>query len=473
MKFQTEHLENHTARFTVELDVERFETAKQKAARKIAKQVNIPGFRKGKVPYSVLVRNGLEGHIVNEAIEELTQDVYREALEQSDVEPYGPGSFDDVQFAEEAVAPTFIFSVPLQPVVKLGDYRAIRKDYEQPEVTEDMVDEAMENLREREAVVEPSEEPAEVGNRVSLDIHATFADDAPETDDEAAAQPEKGAMFLHEHDAAYTLNPENEPVLPGFIDEIVGAKAEDELDFELTIPADDEEYEDIAGRKIAFNMVVNKVEKITLPELDDEFAQRVTAEDEEGPFNLEQLREKMQESLKEQLEARAKDAYASEVIDEIVEMSEFSYPEAMIEDQIEDMIKDLGQRLQQQGISLDVFYNITGKSEDELKVEYREPAENSIKRSLILREVLGNESITITEEEINARLDEMVAQFGEQAEQIRAMFDTPRMRESILNDMLQAALIDRIVAIAKGEEIQAEPEETSEEEASPETDTAE
>ncbi|GAB4323084.1 MAG: trigger factor [Phototrophicales bacterium] len=467
MKFQTEHLDNHTARFTVELDAERFENAKQKAARKIAKQVNIRGFRKGKVPYSVLVRNGFESYIINEAIEDLTQVVYREALEQSGVEPYGPGNFDDIQFDEEAAAPTFIYSVPLKPVVKLGDYRAIRKEFSVPEVTDEMLEKALEDLRKRHAVVDVKEGAAEAGDQVELDVHATFADDPPQlteadADEGTDKQPEKGAPFMHEHGFVCDIDLDDDPVMPGFLEQIIGAKAEDELDFELTVP-DDDQYSDIAGRKIAFNIIVNQVKTVTLPELDDDFAQRVSADDPDGPFSLEQLREKIRETLQKELESRANEEYLNNVMDEIVSISEFTYPEAMVDDFIDDLVKELEERLKQQGISLEQFLNIMQKTNEELRADYREAAEVNIKRSLALGEILLQEHVSVPEEDIDAQIDEMVVQFGEQAETIRQIFDTPRMRSNIRQNLLQKALYDRIIAIAKGEEIPAPKAEESQE----------
>ncbi|MFW5692023.1 MAG: trigger factor [Chloroflexota bacterium] len=465
MNIQTEQLENHTARLTVEIANDRLEDAKKKAAKKIARQVNIPGFRRGKAPYHVLVQAGLEPQILNEAIDELSQDIYRESLEHAEVDPYGPGSFEDFNLEE---TPTFVYTVPLQPTVELSDYRSVRVDYEDPEVTEDELERAMKRLQQQQAEVEESEGPVEVGNRVTLDIHSTFADDpaeatAEETADAAEAEegeeaeadnvPKKGDNFIHEHNARVDLDPDAEPVLPGFIDEVVGANVDDELDFELTVPADYPEYEDIAGRKIQFNVVVQKVETVKLPELDDELAAKITEEEEDGPLTLEQLQERVHENLYNQKLERYREQYVTRVLDEIVGMSEFKFPEMMIEEQIDGMLQDFDQRLRQQGMSLETFRTLTGRTDEEIRADYRDPAIQSIQRTLTMRELVVEEQLDVTDAEIDGRIDEMMAQFGEQAAQIRGMFDTPQMRSNLANELLQQAVLDRIIAIARGEEV--------------------
>ncbi|GAB4509832.1 MAG: trigger factor [Anaerolineae bacterium] len=459
MNIQTEHLENRTARFTVEVDTDRFEQAKRKAARHIARQINIPGFRKGKAPYNILVQNGLEPQIVMDAVEELSQEIYRETLEQSDIDPYGPGSFDDYQM-EPAI--TFIYTVPLQPVVDLKDYRAIRLAFEEPAVSDESVDEAMKRLQQQEALVEESQQPAAVGNRVIVDIHSEFVDDPALSEEEATTeQPAKGASFVHEHDGQIFLDPADEPILKGFKDAVVGAKVGDSLEFELEVPGDDEEYADIAGRKVHFHVDVKKIEVVTLPSLNDDFAARLTEEGEE-PMTLLQLRMKMREELQKQVTQQANENYASQVLGEIVKQADVSYPDAMLDDQVESMIRDLDRRLQQQGMNLDTFIRLTGSSMDGLKAQYREPAIDTLTRSLVLGQIVKEENIKVPQERINARIDEMLQRFGDQAEQLRSMFDSPNMRSAIEDDLLQELVLARVVGIGRGEPM-PEPETANQE----------
>jgi trigger factor len=451
LNVQTEHLEeNHRVRFTVSVEAERFNKSKKKAARQIAKQVNIPGFRKGKAPYHILVRSGLERHIVEDAIEELSQTIYREMLEQSDVEPYGPGAFEDFKLEEEN--PVFVYTVPLMPVAKLGDYRSVRQDYEEPELSDEDMEKAMERLARQQAVVEDSQEPVRMGNRVTVDLHSIFADDPPENDDEETTAPARGENFAHEHGAEIELDPDNPPLLPGFAEELVGANIEDELDFELTIPEDSEDYELIAGRKIAFNVVIENIEVVTVPELNDDFAANLTEDDEDGPLTLLQLRMKVRENLLKRMKEITDQEYVSDVLSTVVDISEISFPDVMIEDQIDVMIEEFESRLHQQGMDLQTFYQVTENDEEGLREEYKEPAIASIKRTLALRKIIEAEELSVEEAQIDAHIDEMVVQFGPQAEAIRSMFDSPEIRTNIVNDLLLKRVNDRLVAIARGED---------------------
>lgn len=459
LNVQTDVRDDRTAQLTVDIDPQRLEKAKKSAAKQIAKRVNIPGFRKGKAPYRILVQNGLEGQILMDAVEKLSQEVYRESLEQAELDPYGPGSFDDY----EIDPPRFIYTVPLQPTVELNDYRLIRLDYDEPEVSDDQVEDAMKRLQRQEALVEESNQPVEMGNQVTVDIHSEFVDEpTPEVDDDEGddddsegtepklAPPAQGTPFIHEHDASIILDAEEAPVLPGFSEALVGAGTDDELEFELTVPTDDESYADIAGRKVHFDVHIKKVESITLPALNDDFAARVT-QDEEEPLTLLQLRMRMRETLEEQLKQRSQEAYASQVLSDMVIEADVAYPEAMVEDQIETLIKDLDQNLRQQGANLDIYMKVTETTMEDLQEQYRERAEELIERSLVIRQIVTEEKITVPDAKIQERINNMLASMGEQAEALRSMFDTPNMRSAIADDILQTLVMERIAEIGRGE----------------------
>jgi len=229
------------------------------------------------------------------------------------------------------------------------------------------------------------------------------------------------------------------------------------LEFELTVPEGEENYADIVGRKITFHVTMKKIEAVTLPVVNDDFAAKVTAT-EETPLTLLELRMRMRENLQDALERRSKAAYADLVLEEMVDQATIAYPEAMIQEQMDGMIKDLERRLQQQNISLDTYYKVTNRTEEDIRGDYRQPAIEAVRRMLVLREVMVAEKIKVADEQINQRIDVLLSQFGEQAEVFRGVFDTPNMRVSILNELLEQNVFDRIVAIAWGEEIPVEAE---------------
>ena len=518
MNIQTEHLEDHTARFTVEVGSDRLEKAKRNVARKLAKRYNIPGFRKGKAPYSVLVNYLGEGAILEDAVEELGNEVYRDALTQAEIMPYGPGELEDFSLDPN---PTFKFIVPLQPEVDLGDYRDIRVPYEEPVIEDEAVEAQLEQIQEGRALIEDSEKPVREGNRITVDIKAVIVsefdeedeDEADETDeaeddaeivdseetdaddedqdDETEAEDEDAdehPIFLDREDMVLLLTEEREPA-PGFTEAMLGATVGENRVFTLTYPDDAEEYLELAGQEVEFDVTVKRVQTVTLPELNDDFAARVT-ESEDEPLTLLQLRMRIRDNLKHQAEDEVESEYADEVLDKIIDGARVAYPEALITDQLEHMLEHLDRDLHQRGLTLKDYMRVTGKTREDLHVDYREDAIKTIQRTLVTQQLMVDEQLQVTEEQIDAEIDAAMAQFGDQAAAFRSVYDRPEMRENIARQLLNRAVYDRIIAIARGETIEApaatdeaaeavepdepeaEPAETSADETSQEGDTA-
>ncbi|GAB1421079.1 trigger factor [Anaerolineales bacterium] len=457
MDLQTERLENHSMRMTVDIDMDQLESAKRKAAKELSKKVNIPGFRKGKVPYNIVLRYFGEAGILEDAIEILGNDLYKQALDESGVDPYGPGSLDDVQLEGE---PKLVFSVPLVPEVTLSDFRAIREEIEIPEITDKEVDDELQALLRREALVEESTTEAKLGDRVSVDIHSEFADgeEAPDTEDEdedeemADESPYKGEGFLHRHDLSVDLVEENTVILPGFAEALVGANVGDDLEFELEVP-DEEDFEEIVGRKIKFNVHVKKIENVILPKLDDEFAAQMT-EGQEKVLTLLELRTEIRKDLEEAAKSKAESEYADAFIQKVVEASEIRYPEMMIEERIDALIQELDNNLRQQNIDLETYKKLVNVSDEELRERYVEAAERQIRQSLVVQELMSATDVEVQAADIDARIDKMLAQFGEGKDQYRAIFDTPQMRSGLASEMIYKKLQDHLVAIGTGQEIE-------------------
>lgn len=481
MNIQSERLENHRAQLTVEIDEARWEKAKKTAAKQLSKRFNIPGFRKGKAPYHIIVKNIGEAPIIEQAMETLGNQVYSDALDESGVKPYTSGTLEDFKLEPQ---PTYIFSVPLQPEVELGDYRSVRLDYEAPEITDEDVDRAMRQLQKQEAVVEDAEGAAVAGQRVTIDIHSRFVDGPERPEDEDDEEDDvvyQGDGFVHQHEYELDLNPdEDDPILPGFIDALIGAEAGDEKTFELTVPEDEDEYEGIGGRKVEFTVSVEKVENVTLPELNDDFAARLTDEEDE-PLSLLELRARVRENMEKEAQQNADDAYANQVLDKIIEGASVSMPVEMIVDRAEDMLGDLDRQLRQQGMNLETYLNVTGTERSALIERYKPDAEKSVVRTLVLTEILNAEELSVSDAEIDARIDQMLEQFGDQKDVFRQFMDTPEQRQSIGSSLLYEAGMAHLAKIGKGEPLdkvtEAATDETEEaaaaEEASAESDADE
>lgn len=446
MNIQTEPLENRVARITVEIEPEQFEQAKQRAIRKVAQQVSIPGFRKGKVPYSILVQHGLEEQIVMETFESLYLDVYKTVLEQSTLDPYGPGSFEKY----ELNPPKLIYTVPLQPIVTLGDYQSVRLDYQSPEVADDAVDRALKTLQEQRALVEDSVRPVALGCRVRVDIHAEFVDEARP---DVANSPAKGEVFTDVKNLPLRLDPAATPILPGFSEALVGANVDDTVIFRLVVPDDAQTYVEDAGRELEFKVTVHQVETITIPVLNDDFAARFTAEWEDGPLTLLQLRVRVRENLQKEAEQQAKSEYTEAVLTQIVAGAAIDFPLVMIDDQIEALLEDLDERLKRQKITRRRYLDMIGQTEEQLREGYRALAADMIKRALVLREIVRQNQFTIADQQVDAHIETLIPLFGDQSERIRTILNSPESREEIKNRLLNERVLDYIAALGKGESI--------------------
>jgi trigger factor len=439
LNIQTEQLQNHTARMVVEFDVQRLAEAKKKAAQKIGKQVNIPGFRKGKAPYNIIAKYVGDAAISDEAIELISNDIYREALSESGLDPYGPGSVDKYDLDP---MPTLTFTVSLQPKVDLKGYRDVRVPYEKTETTDENVDRSLRSLLLQHAVIEESQKPAALDDRVTMDIHS-FVIPAEGSEDEKEE-------FIHDHDGQFMLNGDDE-IAPGFNDAIVGAAPGDKREFDLTLPDDDPQF---PGRKVSFEAEIKKVETVTLPALNDDFAARVT-EKEETPLTLLELRVRVRENLQRMSEQAADDQYLDKVMKEIIDGADISYPEAVVADQIEGMMRRFDQRLRDQNkLTLRDYLQIARITPEQLYAQYKPSAEVTVKRSLVMREIARAEKLIVGDEEVAAEQSRMMATFGEDdtaQAQARTLFEHPLMQDQMRENLTRDRVLERIIAIGKGE----------------------
>lgn len=484
-EIQTEHLDNHTARLTVAVDPNRLDSAMRQAARQIAKKGRIPGFRPGKAPYDVVVRLFGREYVMSEALDKLGNDIYREVLDEAEIEPYAPGSLEDIN-EDDGLKLTFV--VPLRPTVDLGDYRDLRLDYELEEVTDKMVDEAMENLRQNQAVVEDTDRAAQLGDQVTfghfevallVDEDAESDEDGDEDeDDEAQADTPDEAeddanseseehdhdhddssdddidrVLLHQHDYEFVLREGEDDMFPGFAENIVGANKGDTVVFELDIP-EDYHLEDIAGRAIRCTVDIDNVQSRTVPEWSDALASSITDGEQE---TILELRVEVRKQLEENARRAADQDMATRALDHVVESATIKFPEELVNDYTDDLLAELDRNLQSQGsgLRLDDFMRITGRSEDDMRAEYRDRAIERAKRSLVLGQLVSDEQIDVDsaaiDNEINTMAESLAGGRADSVTAFKSFLMTPESRLNISSRMLTDRAIERLVAIAKGE----------------------
>ncbi len=475
MNLQTERIDNHRAQFTIELESEQLEEAKRQAARRISRRVRIKGFRQGKAPYRLVVQNVGEGVVLEEAIEALGDGLYKRALEQSQVAPYGPGAFEEFKLEP---APTLVFSVPLQPEVSLNEYREIRLDFEPPTVSEAQVESSLRGLRAREVkVLDDEVEVAALGNRVTIAIDSEFIDGEPpeedspaeaplddgltESDDEAEAEPEStpeyaprlGDTFVKDENSILILDPNDDPFVHGFVEKLVGVERGADVVFDLTIPDDDAEA-GVAGRQVEFTVTMKRIEAVEVPELDDQFARQLSRGCGDEETDLAGLRETIRDELERSALDEATNAYSGGVLQAIVDQAEIHYPDLMVEEQIDEMLREFEGNLAQRRLSLDEYLRLSGGSKEDLREGHRERATALVRQSLVMRELATALKIEVATEEIDARVDGIVAGYGGSVE-IRQLFDTEQMRSNFRGELLMGRLNACLAALGKGEDAAA------------------
>ena len=466
MNLQTERIDNHKAQLTVEVESKQFDDAKRKAARRISRLVNIRGFRKGKAPYRLVAQHVGEAAIIEEAVDQLGSDIYRQALAESDIDPYGPAALEDFKLEP---APTFTFSVPLQPEVDLNDFADVRLDFEAPVVTDEEVDAALEGMRLRAIeVLDDSLELAAAGNRVTIDVSSEFsdgdeadeddeddeADDDEADDDDEMPPPKKGDSFLNRRGLMLILDAEEDPIMEGFVEALIGAELNAKVEFELTVPPDDR-HESLVGRRVKFDAAMKKIEAVRLPPLDDEFARKTGEKIGADIHDLDALRQSEREELEQDAIHEARTAYSGQVLEKIVEGADIAFPAEMLEEYIDRLLDELDQDLQRRGMNLETFIRVTGTPRETLREQQRERGLQLLKQNLVARELAAVQDVQISEEQIEESLDGFVKRLGGS----RDMFDTPKMRENLANRLFNDQLTTRLCAIGRGEDIEKALEE--------------
>ncbi len=452
MNIETTMVETRVAQLVVTVDDERVMQAKRAAARKMAKQINIPGFRKGKIPYSVLVRYVSEDGILEAALDDLGQEIYREALEAENLEPAAQGEFE--KFERDPL--TLTYKVPLVPEVNLGDYRDIRVDYTPEEVEDGDIDEMVEAAQERNAVTEPMERAAELGDIVTLTYRGVMVDeDDPDDEDE----------WYSEEDAEITLDDDSIIPMPGFHDEVIGMSVGETREFTIAFP-EDYHNKSLIGEKIKNTVTISEVKAKVLPELDDDFAQEASNGEAE---TMEAYREQLREQLTTMRTQMYDNEYSQQVLDKMVEGATIAYAEVSMTQEIDAAMDRQTQDARSRGLTLEDYLVIQGKSEEEMRAELKPEAEENLKRGSVMQQLVIEEKITIEDGDIDAQIDQMFYGGGgniddEMRQTLRqAVMSSPDSIMQISNQAITTKAVNRIVAIGKGEAPDLAELETAEE----------
>lgn len=388
--------------FALEFSVDKatFETAVNKVYRQQVKNINIPGFRKGKAPRSIVERMYGKGVFYEDAANELLPAAYEAALEESKIEPVGRAEFDIVSIDENGIV--FSAVVPVKPAVEIEGYKGIEAAKDVVEVSEVEIDNEIKVIRERnsrETDVE-DETPAAMGDSVKIDFEG-FVDDV-------AFEGGKGED--------YNLKLGSGSFIPGFEEQVVGHKIGEGFDVNVTFPEDYHAAE-LAGKAATFKVTVKAITKIELPELDDDFAKDVSEFD-----TMAEYRADIEAKIRKRHEDAAESTFEEAIIKALTEkLAGEEIPEAMFEAEQENQLRDFDNRLRMQGLDLQTYFKYTGLDLDKMRAQFRPQAENFVKVRLALEKVAELENIEVTEEEIEAEYSRLAENYKMEAEQIKSM----------------------------------------------------
>lgn len=404
----------------VEVDAERVTEALDQAFKKVSKRVNVPGFRKGRVPRPIFeAKYGVES-LYQDAIDIMLPEAYTQAVKETDIKPVDQ---PDVEVEQIGKGQTFKFKakVTVKPEVQLGEYKGLEVEKQSVEVTEEELDAELKRMQERHAeLIIVDEDVAATGDSVVIDFEG-FVD---------------GEAFEGGKAERYTLELGSNSFIPGFEDQLVGMGTGDFKDVEVTFP---EHYhaENLAGKPAVFKVKLHEIKRKQLPALDDEFAKDVSEFD-----TLEEYKADLKQQLQSRKEKEAEGAREAAVVDKAAENAEVEIPHSMIESEIQHMVKDLDNRLRMQGMNIDMFLTLSGQTIADLREQMQKEADKRVKNNLVLERIAKEENLSISDEELSAELDKMAEMYQRTAEEIRDILT----KNGTIENLREEALIRKTIA---------------------------
>lgn len=437
--------ENNRAKFTMDFTAEEFEAAVVKAYQDSKDKFNIDGFRKGKAPRSIIEKHFGEGVFFEDAINNLFQTAYPEALNELALEVIDSPQADFSEIGKGKPL-TVTIDVAVYPVVEVKDYKGIEVEQVDPEVTEEDVDRDIEAMRKRNSRMVVADRPVENGDTVILD-YAGFVGDEQFQGGTAENQELKigSGMFI-----------------PGFEEQLIGVKAGESKDVVVTFP---EEYQakELAGKEAVFKCTVHEVKFEELPELDDEFAKDVSEFDTLAELR-DDARARILESVKLQCENEAKD----KVIAQVYENNKIEAPATMVADEMERMIQELEQQMRYQGLNIEQYLQFTGSTLDNFRNEIKPEAEKRVATRIVLRSIGDVENVEVTDEDLDKELQRMSEAYNTDPENIKKMLGEENLaffrKDIALTKVMDMLYNEAKITLVKAEDLEAKKADEKSEE---------
>lgn len=428
MSLQVEKLEHNMARLTIEVSAEELEKAIQKVYQKTKNRINVPGFRKGKVPRNVIERMYGKEVFYEDAANELVPDAYENALEECEEKIV---SSPKITVTKIEAGQPFIFTaeVALKPEVRLGKYKGVKVAAQPLDVTEEEITKELSREQENNArTIEVEGRAVENGDIATIDFEG-FVD---------------GEAFEGGKGENYPLTIGSGAFIPGFEEQLIGKNKEEEVEVNVTFP---EEYhaQELQGKEALFKVVIREVKTKELPELDDEFAAEVSEFD-----TLAEYKEDIRKKLAEKKEQEAKAAKEEAVVDAIIADADMEIPDAMLETQQRQVVDEFSQRLRMQGLSLEQYFQVTGLDMQKLMEQVKPQAMKRIQSRLVLEAVVTAEGITASDEDYEKEIARMAEAYQMEPDQVKERLgDNEKAKQQLLDDLAVTKAADFVVREAK------------------------
>ena len=429
MSLQVEKLEKYMAKLTIEVSAEDLDKAMEKAYQKQKSRISLPGFRKGKAPRKMIESMYGKGVFMEDAVNSLVPQEYTKALGECDLEIVSQPEINVTQM-EPGKALIFTADVAVKPEVTLGDYKGVEVPKSEIAVTDEEVDAEVKKEQDKNArTVAVEDRAAANGDITTIDFEG-FVD---------------GVAFDGGKGTDYALTLGSGTFIPGFEDQLVGANTGDHVEVKVTFP---EEYQakELAGKEAVFQCDVKKIETKEVPELDDEFAKDVSEFD-----TLAEYKEDVKKKLTEKKEKEARTAKENAAVDKAIENAQMDIPELMTKTECRQMMDDFSRRMQQQGLSMEQYFQFTGQSMDKMMEDMKPQALKRIQTRLVLEKVAEAENIQPSEEEITEEIQKMADAYKMEADKIREAIG-----ESGLEQMKKDMAVQKAVTVIADAAVEVE-----------------
>lgn len=425
MKAELLKKEGINVSFKITVENDKFKEAVNKAYNKTKGKYNIPGFRKGKAPKVVIETQYGKGIFYNDAIDMLFKEVYPQAIKELNLDVIDRPSLDIEQISEENGL-VMLVDVQVKPEFEVGTYKGVEVKKEEVKVSEDEVELELKEMATRGARLVSADKALESGDTAVIDYEGF----------------DNGVAFEGGKGENYSLVIGSNTFIPGFEDQLIGKKAGEEVEVNVTFP---EKYHapNLAGKPVVFNVKVNDVKVKEIAEINDEFAKDVSEFE-----TLKELKDSIRTKLEEQAKKSVEDKMKNDIISKICDNTEVEIPSAMVEHQLDNLIMQFNYQLQYQGLNLKQLLDMSGKTIDDLKDERREDAKKGVKMTLVLEKIAEVENVQISDEEFDAEISKMASMYNIESDKLKNTLREEEI-EGIKEELKIRKVVDLLVKNAK------------------------